>query len=38
MSIYRKNVNRNQDNKDLQLDACIIAILLLKKDTISDLF
>ena len=38
MSIYRKNVNENQDNKDLQLDAFILAIFLLNKDTISNFF
>ena len=31
MSIYGKNVNRNQDNKDLQLNVYIIAIFLPKK-------
>lgn len=31
MFIYRKTVNKNQDNKDLQLDIYIIAIFLPKK-------
>ena len=31
MSIYKKNINENQGNKDLQLDLYIIAILLSKK-------
>ena len=34
MFIYRKNVNENRDNKDLQLAVYIIAILLLVKDII----
>lgn len=34
MSIYEKNSNRNQDNKDLLLGIYIIAIFLLKKNTI----
>ncbi len=34
ISIYGKNVNGNQDNKDLQLDAYIITIFLPEKDTI----
>ena len=34
MFIYKKNVDGNQDNEDLQLAACIIAILLLVKGII----
>ena len=34
--IYRKNIDRNRDNKDLQLATCIVAILLLMKGIIQD--
>lgn len=34
MPIYRKNGNRNQDNKDLLWDIYIIVILLSEKDII----
>lgn len=34
MSIYKKNINKNQDSKNLVLDIYIIIILLLVKDTV----